>query len=786
MNEIFDLSVHQLVDFVLRGGSIDTRFNNATTMLEGTLLHKYYQNKQSEQYLSEVYLEGDIEFNNFLFKLHGRCDGLFFKNNETFIDEIKTTKSNLDDFFNENFKWHIGQAECYAFLYARKNNLKKINVQLTYISQKNKSILQKTYSYDFEDLQKKIYSYLLEYLDFYKLIIKLKNERNNSLVQLNFPFETLRKGQEDLLNFSFDTLSKKEVAFVEASTGLGKTVSTLYSALKSFKNENYDKIFYLSAKNSGFYAANNTFNLFLEKGMKFKVANILGKEKMCISQVQKCDPENCIFARNYFTKIKSVIRECLISRNIFTEEYLKDIAWKYEVCPFELSLDLSLYSDFILCDYNYVFHPTSKLKRFFESPDKDYKMFLLVDEAHNLVNRSREMYSAELHFSHFDNFKNEFLNIKNVGIKNIINEVEEDIKLFNNFIFEDDNGKPIYDIILETLDNKFISNLKDLNEKYKKYCDDHPKFYSKVCDDFSLEIYKFLTIYDYLTKNYVIYIHKNKNSFYIKLYCLDASEFLNDIIHHVDGALFFSGTLTPLEYYQNAILGHCNFKNLTISSPFDKKNFNLMINDTTSLLYSKRNETICEICNYIEAFVSYKKGNYLVFVPSFDYLFLLKKNLKQNKEVKYIFQNKNMTLLEKNAFIDNFSINENCTTIGFAVIGGSFAEGIDLVGEKLIGVIILGIGLPSFDFENNLIKENYNKKDFDGFDYSYINPALNRVMQALGRLIRSENDKGSALLIDTRYFDSRYKNFYKKEYLHYINVKNVKDVRNTLKKFYEN
>ena len=786
MNKYFDLSVHQLVDFILRSGDIDDRYFNNSTMLEGIIMHQYVQSKQNETYESEVPVDGTINISNYIIRLHGRCDGVIKCEKKVIIDEIKSYIGDREKFINNNFSWHLAQAECYAYLYALKNKLDCIGIQLTYISQIDKNTTYKNFEYTFIDLKNKVESYLYEYLDFLKIIDDLKENRNQSLKELKFPFLKLRKGQKEMIEFVNKDIVNKEIGFIEAPTGIGKTVSCIYGSLLSFKDIQIDKIFYLTPKNNEFKLALSSLKLFNNSGVKITGIEILSKEKMCLSDKKKCNPENCVFARGYYDKIKKILKELLLNHLLFDEKIIKDIALKENVCPFELSLDLSNYVDYIICDYNYVFHPTAFLKRFFESPDKTYNIDLLVDEAHNLISRSRDMYSSFISNSLFSNMKKELKNIKNIDIKKNLKKLSSNFAMFKKIEFINSEEEEISELKLEKLDDEFVKNLRQMSDVYKKYSNDHPFQIYEKADEFFLESYKFLKIYDLLDENFSIYLRKKMNDFEIHLYCINASEFINNTLKKVDSATLFSATLSPLNYYTKLLTDDVYDNKLLLDSPFDTKNLNLMINDSLSIAYQDRDKSLNEVINNIKAFIDEKKGNYLIFVPSYEYLYKLKSGLNFDKEYNVIYQKKSMTNLEKSSFLEAFTENPRKTTIGIAVIGGSFSEGIDLVNDRLIGVIIIGIGLPSFDYESKILRNYYDKNNLDGFNYTYVNPAMNRVMQAVGRLIRSENDRGSVLLIDSRYLHKKYLNLFRNEWKNYKVVKNSDEIKKVLREFYKN
>lgn len=784
MKKFFELSVHQLVDFVLRSGSLDDRHFNNKTMVEGTLIHQYYQAKQNDNYESEVYLEGIFKINDYAFKLKGRCDGVIKKDKEVIIDEIKSYNGIFEDFFKENEKWHLGQAECYAYMYLKKYNLSNIRIYLTYISQIDRKEKIIEYSYDEKTLKDKIESYFLVYLDFNKIISSLNDERDEFIEKMTFPFFSFRKGQEELVEFSKNTLLNNEINFVEAPTGTGKTLATLYGAIKEFNKAKLDKIFYLTPKNSGFDLALQAINLINKDDGKIKAITILSKEKMCLSSERRCNPDSCIFARNYFDKVKDLLKEVLLTKKVITEKDLKQIAFDNDICPFEFSLDLSLYVDVIICDYNYVFHPIAYLKRYFDNFDSTFNIFLLVDEAHNLIKRGRDMHSQSLSYSSFKKVYEELSDIKNIDLKRDLEELNDSFELFNKLEYNEEGEFKDY-IVFDCLDDNFIKNISDLSNAYNDYIANHPLFKTEVSDEFFLEAYKFLFIYKLISNKHKIYIYKNENDYVINLFCLDPSEYLIDTFNKVTGALLFSATLTPNEYYKKMILKDNDTKFLKLKSPFDSKKLKLMINKNISLLYKDRKNTLIDVFNLVRAFINEKVGNYLLFVPSFDYLSLIKDKLKTLKDIKIVSQKKNMNVQEKTEFLNNFKTNPNKTHLGIAVLGGSFNEGIDLVNDRLIGVIIVGVGFPSTDFNNHLLKNYYDEIGYNGFDYTYVNFGITHVFQALGRLIRTENDYGSCLLIDKRYGEKKYQNLLKSSEKEYVYVNNEQDIKNNLEEFYK-
>lgn len=781
MSIIIKLSVHQLVDFLLRKGDIDDRIFNSDTMEEGSKIHRNFQRKQNENYLSEVDLKTSIKTGIYEVILHGRADGVILDKIVT-IDEIKSTNSTLSEFNDINEEWHLGQAECYAYMYAKIHNLDEINIRLTYLSQNNRKQLFKYFEYKFDDLEIKIFTLISRYIDFYEIINDKKKAKEKSVKTLVFPF-SLRKGQSEIIKKSEEAIINRECSFIEASTGLGKTISVIFGALKGSIKSKTDKLFFLCAKHSGFKSANDCLEKLRDNGLRILSCEIIAKEKMCACKnhgcLPECKPDVCPFARDYYTKLSEIFSKIILENDNFSSERIKQIALENSMCPFELSLDISLYCDFIICDYNYVFNPISYLKRFFDELDYKYSKFLMIDEAHNLVDRSRDMFSTSLSYRNYLAAKRDYSKIKTKAFKDVMNKLDEDFELFNQFQADENN------LLLETIDEKFISHLNQFKTALKNYQQKHPKFKIKWSKEFSLEVHKFLTIYDFIDDNYRIYFNRDTaDNFNIVFKCIDASRYLKDRVDNCEGTVLFSGTLTPINYYKKMILGSEEYDSIELISPFERNNLKVLVNSKISTKYKDRQNTLGLVIKNINDFITYKNGNYIVYVPSFEYLRLLKVRYKNN-DINIIYQNETMNNDEKINFLNQFMENPVKTTLGVCVLGGSFGEGIDLVSDRLIGVVIVGVGLPSVNFENNLIKDYYSNNGLDGYTFAYVNPGINKVMQAVGRLIRSENDRGVALLIDERYCYKTYSFLFNTNWQNYKFIKSSYELQKELNSFYK-
>ena len=771
-----ELSVHQLVDFLLRKGDIDNRIFNRASMAEGTLLHALYQSKQGKDYISEYALKMSFTVDEVEITLQGRADGIIYRNGEYILDEIKTTVIDLQEFRDENIEWHLGQAKCYAYMFAKEKGLDTISIKLTYIKQGDiKEKLFCDYTFFTSELETYIYSLLEEYIQFYNIVFRLQESRDESIKTLDFPFAKYRAGQRDLAKYAYSIATKGGKLYIEAPTGIGKTMSTLYPFIKAMKDDEKSKIFYLTAKNSGKMNAHQAVHILKENGLKAIDILITAKDKICFCKDKECNPDECPFAKGYYNKIQNVIKQGLLSFDEFDYDTIVAMAKTYEVCPFELELDLSLFSDIIICDYNYVFDPISYMKRYFDEDSSHY--LALVDEAHNLVDRSRKMYSSSLMKSTYDAAKKSIRGNKNKKLKLLMSNTKK--KLFDPFI-DLENGIHEYpDISVEMY--RFLDNFVN---KYQEISKEDNKVITKELTDFYLELNRYKRISEFFSENYLYYIEKTDDNLVFNLTCLDASKFIKAILGRIKGSVLFSATLSPSIYYIDLLGGESDTNpSISLDSPFPKENLKVLVAPKVSVKYKNREKSYQEVADYVKLFTSQKTGNYFIYLPSYEYLSRLKEYLDLDENIDVHYQEREMSEFEKEEFLASFQANPKKTNVGFAIIGGAFGEGVDLVSDRLIGVMIVGIGLPKINYESDKIASYFDETGKKGYDYAYIYPGMNKVMQAVGRLIRSESDRGVALLVDERYLTYEYRKLFRKEWDNYEVVISKDELPEILQKF---
>jgi DNA excision repair protein ERCC-2 len=739
-------SVRNLVEFCLKKGDIDNRFSGSARAVEGIKAHQKIQEdnkKIYDNYEKEVYLTYEFELENSVINIEGRADGIIVEENNIIVEEIKSTYKSFTNIDDSN-EVHWAQAKVYAFIYGKQNNLKEIYIRLSYMQLESYEVKSFEKKFLMEELEQFVFEILSEYEKFSILIFKEKYKRNESIKSLKFPFEEYRDGQRKLINISYQTIKENEILFTQAPTGIGKTISTIFPAVKAIGENIGERIVYLTAKTINREVAEDTFEKLRQEGLCFKNITITAKEKICINETFDCNPEKCIYAQDYYGKVKDAITYIIDHEERISSEILQKYAESYKVCPFELSLDISLYCDGIIGDYNYIFDPRASLGRLLESPGN----IVLIDEAHNLIDRARSMYSASLS-------KSQIMQCKKIT-KGKLNKIHNILGKINNYFIDIRNE-------CEHKDVKWFSEKeepKDLNKQLQLYLKESEEIlvrgnrfegYEDILQLY-FDVNAFVSTMQLYDENYITCMEKEDQDMRLTLYCVNPAKNLKEYLSKCSSAIFFSATISPIKYYIDMLGGHDETYRLKLPSPFKKENLKVYIS-SLNIRYSHRQRTLKLVKNKIIDFISENIGNYIVFSPSYAYMELLWEEMNQANisEFQLIKQKPNMNEEEKSEFLKSFKINNNL--LMFCVLGGMFSEGIDLPGEQLIGSIIIGVGYPMISMKNEIIKDFYEQ---NGYDYAYVFPGINKVQQAAGRVIRTETDRGRVLLIDDRYTTNKY------------------------------
>ena len=760
---VIRISVRNLVEFILREGDIDNRTGGGQdpeNMQMGSRIHRKIQRQMGSDYQAEVPLKTEIVCDGFILKIEGRADGLIHTKEQVMVDEIKGVLRELDR-VQEPAGIHLAQAKCYASMVAEQEGVDEIGVQMTYCQMETEEVKRFQYSYRSNELKVWFDEVIRQYEKWAKFQIEWRKARNASIKGIEFPFP-YRKGQRDLAVSVYRTILRKKKLFIQAPTGVGKTISTVFPAVKAVGEELGEKIFYLTAKTITRTVAEQAFETLREQNLKFKVITLTAKEKICFCEETSCNPDDCPYAKGHFERVNDAVYELLMQEDVMSREVLEAQARKHKVCPFEMALDVSTWVDGVICDYNYVFDPDARLRRFFAEGGAGGYLFL-IDEAHNLVERGRQMYSAEL-------CKEDFLAVKKL-VKGEAPRFAKRLEACNKILLamkkECENYK-----VLDNISHFGIQLMNVLFEtdRYLEECVD--KEVRETVLDFYFQVRSFLNIYDGLDENYVIYTEYQENGrFVLKLFCVNPAANLQKCLDKGNSAVFFSATLLPIQYYKRLLSTEKDNYAVYIDSSFDTKKRLLMNGVDVSTRYTMRSREMYQrYATYIFRVVKAKMGNYLIFFPSYRFMEDVYQEFTQllasdEEEMELVIQQKHMDEEERENFLRAFEMGREKSLIGFGVLGGIFSEGIDLTNEKLIGTLIIGTGLPQVCNEREILKSYFDQKGLYGFDYAYRYPGMNKVLQAAGRVIRTEDDRGVILLLDERFQREKGKEIFPKEWV---------------------
>ena len=776
---IIRISVRSLVEFILREGDIDNRVSGSMekdAMLLGGKIHRKIQSRMGTNYTAEVPLKIQMPCDGFVLQIEGRADGVLKDDGKVLIDEIKGILRSLEH-LEAPVPVHLAQAKCYAYIYAVQNSLKCIDVQMTYCQMETEEIRRFCQEFEFQELQTWFQDLVTQYEKWAKFEIEWRNVRNDSIRQIEFPFP-YREGQRDLVTSVYRTILRKKKLFIQAPTGVGKTMATVFPAVRAVGEGLGEKIFYLTAKTITRTVAEQAFSLLKEKGLLYKTITLTAKEKICFCEEAECNPDACPYAKGHFDRVNDAVFDLITHSGDWSREVLEEQAKKHMVCPFEMSLDVSNWADAVICDYNYAFDPQAHLKRFFSESGKGEYLFL-IDEAHNLVERGREMYSASL-------YKEDLLEVRKL-VKAEDPKLAKRLSECNQQFLELKRVCEHYQILksVSHIALKLMNVLSKL-EDYLEECKDAEK--KKRVLDFYFAVRSFLNIHDIMDENYVIFSEMMEDGrFQIKLFCVNPSVNLQNYLEQGNSTIFFSATLLPVHYYKKLLSVEKDDYAVYAHSSFPQENKFLFIGTDVSTRYTRRGEsTYQRFARYIAVMAEQKKGNYMAFFPSYRFLEEVHTCFLEcvDHEVDSICQVSYMDEEQREEFLEEFEQEREKSLVAFCVMGGIFSEGIDLTDDKLIGAVIAGTGLPQVCTEREILKQYFNAADMDGFDYAYLYPGMNKVLQSAGRVIRTESDRGVILLLDDRFRAMRYREVFPREWQQY-QLGSVKNLEQEIRTFWE-
>lgn len=770
------ISVRSLVEFMLRSGDIDNRkaASPENAMQEGGRIHRMIQRRMGPSYQAEVSLSHACDAGEYEIVVEGRADGIITESETVTVDEIKGTYHDLKK-MKAPVPVHLAQAKCYAYIYATQKKLPDIRVRMTYCHIETEEIRYFHEAYLYEELQAWFEELMAQYRKWADYQFAWQKRRQESIKKMEFPFP-YREGQKELATYVYQTIYHKRKLFIEAPTGAGKTISTVFPALKAMGEGMCERLFYLTAKTITRTVADDTITLLREQGLQLKSVILTAKDKICFLEETECNPVNCPYAKGHYDRVNEAMYDLLTHADNFTRERIEEYAQRYQVCPFELCLDMSLFADAVICDYNYLFDPHVYLRRFFAEGVRGEYIFL-VDEAHNLVERGREMYSALL-------CKETFLELKKT-VKAYDERIAKNLDKCNKEMLalkRECEGCQVVEQI-----DALVRALMRLGSAVEDYLEDHED--SPVRADilsFYFEVSHFLEMYELADENYVTYSElREDGSFIVKLFCVNPAGNLKNCMRRGRSTILFSATLLPIGYYKTLLGAEEGDYEVYAKSVFRPDKLGLYIGSDVTSRYTRRGETeYYRIASYIHNIIEKRQGNYMVFFPSHSFLQqvyeIYQNYFNEEGIVECILQESHMNEESREAFLNRFRGNENCdlqsliqmdiemeeerSLLGFCVMGGIFSEGIDLKNDSLIGAIIVGTGLPQVCNERELLKQYFDSRGENGFDYAYRYPGMNKVLQAAGRVIRTVEDFGVVALLDERFLSPAYQRLFPREW----------------------
>ena len=766
-----------MVEHVFRSGDLNFDYFSSYRAIDGIRAHQHVQQNRPNNYQAEVSVSFCHESSNYSIELGGRIDGVMLDGGKPVLEEIKTTSQDTDQMVDRKDPVHWGQLKTYAFIYGNLHNVSEMVGQLTYVNPENWKMAEFKQSFDMAELKIFFADMIHSYQKWAEHQIIWEEVRNQSVNALKFPYDHYRPGQRQMAVAVYRTIVNQDNILIQAPTGIGKTMAAVFPALKTFGRQGVGKLFYLTARTTGKTVVERVYELLEQNGLKFKVVTLTAKAKICFCPEKNCHPEACRFAKGYYDRLNDAIWEGL-TFNRLHQDIIASLARKFSICPFEFSLDISQWADGIICDYNYVFDPRVFLRRYFS--ENEGRQILLIDEAHNLVDRSREMFSAKID-------KKPLLILRRL-IKGKLIELYRCLTGINRWFLTcrrkapqeaqewSDTKLPLE---LLTLMNQFVP----IARKWLRL--NIPTSYRDTLLEHYFNILWFLRVAEAFDGSYTICYTKKEDQVRVKLFCIDPSHQLAQVLKKGLAAVFFSATLTPIHYFRFLFGCDQDTKRLILPSPFPPENFAVFRAGHIATYYYRRENSKISLCKLLWLFTQNKQGNYLIFFPSYAYLNMIHAlYLKAAFDTDVIAQRSDMSELDRKTFLNRFKSENSRTLVGFAVLGGIFGEGIDLVGDRLCGVAVIGVGLPGITLERELIRRYYEDKEKQGFEFAYQFPGVNRVLQAAGRVIRTEKDRGVVLLIDSRFVRSEYTKLLPNHW-HSVPIFHTDRLHRSLKEFWQ-
>ncbi len=727
-----------MVEFCCRCGDLSFDHSPSASAQEGLRTHQKIQKRYADEAIAEYRLKLNLDIDSDNVDLGGRIDLLFEDEQPPRVEEIKTIYSFMNTFSERYDEPHWAQVKCYAAVYAIEQEIDEVAVSLNYVNLFNHQEHRQTKVLQRETLVSFLQQVLRQYLDWHRLIETQHNATLSSAAALQFPHQAFRQQQHHFASQVYRNIQRQGQLMIEAPTGSGKTISTLFPSIKAIGENLVDQIIYLSAKTSGQNQAVAAIEQMVKQGLQINYLVIQAKAKACACNHD--DEEinadgKCIRNLGFFDRLASARRELVTQRSLNTAT-IQRVAADNQLCPFELSLQMLPWVDIVIADFNYVFDPLVQLSYF--RTDTRRKL-LLVDELHNLLDRARSMYSASISRRQI---KQVLASENNRDITSALSRLQ---RALDKQLLEQEDDETVSDEAALTFANAIshFSEKLDLNIFSNKHINAETFEFTKAA-------FRYQCIHNLYAEHHKTINVKPLKKRQIKLMCLNAFEYLNNTYPLFQSVCGFSATLTPGPFFQQALGFEQTSAFLRLDSCFPQERLRVNICNYIDTRYQQRESYIDQICATIQRCYRANPGNYLVFFSSYFFMQQVFESFnKHYGSIPCTIQQKDSDDDQRREYLQQFF--EHDKTLGFAIMGGIFAEGIDYHGNALIGAIVVGVGLPQPNTEQQLIENDFRRMQLNGFDYAYRFPSLIRVQQSAGRVIRSETDKGVVVLLDRRF-----------------------------------
>ncbi len=719
-----------------------------------------------EGYEKNISLEGSLEGAEITYTLCGTADGLWISGNSRTVDLIRVVTPR--DFSKPLKREWTALLRLLAYLLCLRDACDGVGVRAVLVNRENGNVRTVLKKYGRAELDGFARSLLALIAGKVRLLVERERVRRPSATNVPFPYVVIREGQEEMIRRGMATIRHGKRLFACAPTGIGKTISALYPAVRAFGKGYCDKIFYLTAKSVASQEAYRAAAKLVAAGANLRVVVLTAKEQICPVRKRagmRCDARDCERMRGYSERSREALTELLARQNGFYASVISEVAARYTVCPYELSLDLSEVCDLIICDYNYLFDPSVHIRRYFDNPGRFGEYVFLIDEAHNLVNRARELYSVTLSRKHSEEVY-ALIPQENHELHEIFKpfiQALRDVEFLchDNRETQPDGVQTGYYIgqnRVLALDRAVLTFSEKLGE-WLRVNRDGDLF--ECLDSIWRDVSKYVSVLNRYDEKFITYVEMTGEDITASLTCIDPSDVVDECLDKGRAAILFSATLTPLSYFCDLLGGIKKAVMLELPSPYDPENLCVVAVDGISTRFEDRDKTSRKIASCIAATVSAKAGNYIAYFPSYGYMEKVHALFcKKYPGVCTVLQKKGMRASEKEEFLSSFKKDTGKLRIGFCVLGGVFSEGVDLPGSRLIGSIIVGVGLPGLSSERNIMRDYFQNRYENGFEYAYTYPGMNHVLQAAGRVIRCEEDRGIVVLIDDRYATPAYQKLF--------------------------